>query len=204
MYIAMGDWLLSHPVANVGSRPFFCVYFSCSSLFTVVPEGLLCSTGWCLQNPPLDNHFFSPLYPDRASPTFLNVSNYKQSPTCFCGPFCIPILYEILELVNFVRPMLWCMSAQDPTAAIATSTSAGCMSEHLAVLVGFVLRCHLEAEELADTVRRQNLHTGQVRRSPTYSYILLLRCVFWDSGAVLTKFRADIGADFFYIEASSI
>lgn len=52
---------------------------------------------------------------------------------------------------------------QDPTAVVASSTSAGCTSEHLAVLVGFVLRCHLEAEALEGTVRREMLNTGQVR-----------------------------------------
>ncbi len=54
---------------------------------------------------------------------------------------------------------------QDPSAAVASSTSAGCTADHLAGLVGFVLRCHLEAEELADVARRQVLNTGQVRRA---------------------------------------
>lgn len=52
---------------------------------------------------------------------------------------------------------------QDPTAAAASSTSAGCTPDHLADLVGFVLRCHLEVEELMDIARRQVLNTGQVR-----------------------------------------
>lgn len=50
---------------------------------------------------------------------------------------------------------------QDPSAAVASSTSAGCTPDHLADLIGFVMRCHLEVEELAETVRRQVL-TGQV------------------------------------------
>lgn len=52
-------------------------------------------------------------------------------------------------------------SFQDPSAAVASSTSAGCTPDHLADLIGFVMRCHLEVEELTDTVRRQLL-TGQV------------------------------------------
>lgn len=56
---------------------------------------------------------------------------------------------------------------QDPTAAVASSTSAGCTPDHLADLVGFVLRCHLEVEELTDIVRRQVLNTGQVRAPKT-------------------------------------
>lgn len=50
---------------------------------------------------------------------------------------------------------------QDPSAAVASSTSAGCTPDHLADLIGFVMRCHLEVEELTDTIRRQVL-TGQV------------------------------------------
>lgn len=55
---------------------------------------------------------------------------------------------------------------QDPSASVASSTSAGCTPDHLADLVGFVLRCHLEVEELTDIVRRQVLNTGQVRGWP--------------------------------------
>ena len=48
---------------------------------------------------------------------------------------------------------------------MATSTSAGCTPDHLAALVGFVLRCHHEVEKLTGIARREMLNTGEVRQS---------------------------------------
>ncbi|CAM9109555.1 unnamed protein product, partial [Hapterophycus canaliculatus] len=57
---------------------------------------------------------------------------------------------------------------QDPSAVVASSTSAGCTPDQLADIVGFVLRCHLEVEELSDIVRLQVLNTGQISQDERF------------------------------------
>ncbi|CAN0004107.1 unnamed protein product, partial [Choristocarpus tenellus] len=49
------------------------------------------------------------------------------------------------------------VASADPSATTFMSTSAGCTPDHLASLTGFVLRCHLEAEELVDLSRNHVL-----------------------------------------------